>query len=66
MQLAYSQNTVTASNVNRIANGLMEKLGQCNEMFENLQEWQIKRFQKYTGLLTENGNHKQRYEGKQK
>ena len=26
----------------------MEKLGQCNKMFEKLQEWQIKRFQKYT------------------
>ena len=38
IQLVHSQNTVTMSNVNRIANGLMEKLSQCNEMFEKLQE----------------------------
>ena len=30
MQSVHSQNTVSKSNVNRIANGQMEKLGQCN------------------------------------
>ena len=65
MQLTHSQNTVTTSNINRIANGLMEKLGQCNKMFEKLQEMANKQVEKYTGLFTENRNHKQRYEGKQ-
>ena len=64
MQLAHSQNTVTMSNVNRIANGLMEKLGQCNEMFEKLQEMANKQVEKYTGLFTENHYLKQRYKGK--
>ena len=64
MQLVHSQNTVTTSNVNRIANRLMEKLGQSNEMFEKLQEMANKQVEKYTGLFTE--NNKQRYKGKQK
>ena len=66
MQLAHSHNTVTTSNVNRIANGLMEKLSQyCNKMFEKLQEMANKQVEKNTGLFTENCNHKQRYKGKQ-
>ena len=60
MESAHSQNTVTTSNVNRIANGLMEKLGQRNEMFATMQEMTNKQVKKYTGLFTRNCYLKQR------
>ena len=46
--------TVTTSNVNKIANSLVEKLGQCNEMFAKLQEMTNKQVEKYTSLSTAN------------
>ena len=51
------------TNVNRIANILMEKLGQCNEMFAKLQEMTNKHVEKYTGLFPEYRNLKPREKG---
>ena len=53
------------SNVDRIANNLMEKLGQCNEMFAKLQEMTNKQVEKYTGSLPEYRSFKRREKGKQ-
>ena len=64
-QSASSDTIVQTSNVNRIANNLMEKLGQCNEMFAKLQEMTNKQVEKYTGSLPEYRSFKQREKGKQ-
>ena len=64
-QSASSDTIVQKSNVNRIANNLMEKLGQCNEMFAKLQEMTNKQVEKYTGSLPEYRSFKQREKSKQ-
>ena len=51
------------TNVNRIANSLMEKLGQCNEMFAKLQEMTNKHVEKYTVLYPEYCNLRPRERG---
>jgi len=51
-------------NVNKIANSLIEKLGQCNERFAKLQEMTNKQVEKYTGLFPEYRNLKPREKGK--
>ena len=53
MQSASSETIVQTSNVNTITSSHMEKLGQSNEMFANLQEMTNKQVEKYTGLLPE-------------
>ena len=49
--------------VNRIANSLMEKLGQCNEMFAKLQEMTNKHVEKYTVVFPEYCNLRPRGRG---
>jgi len=51
-------------NVNKIANSLIEKLGQCNERFAKLQEMTNKQVEKYTGLFPDYRNLKPREKGK--
>ena len=47
------------TNANRIANSLIEKLGQCNGMFAKLLEMTNKHVKKYPGLFPEYHNLKQ-------
>ena len=58
-----SSQRADTTNVNRIANSLMEKLSQCNEMFPKLQEMTNKHVEKYTGLFPEYRNLKPREKG---
>jgi len=51
------------ANVNRIANSLMEKLGQCNGMFAKLLEMTNKHVEKYTGVFPEYHKFKPREKG---
>lgn len=47
------------TNANRMANSLIEKLGQCNGMFAKLLEMTNKHVEKYPGLFPEYHNLKQ-------
>ena len=62
MQSESSQRADT-TNVNRIANSLMQKFNQCNEMFAKLQEMTNNHVEKYTGLFPECHNLKPRQKG---
>ena len=58
-----SSQTDEITNANRIGHSLMEKLGQCNEMFAKLQEMTNNHVEKYTGIFPEYCNLKQRQKG---
>lgn len=65
MYSAPSQRTVTGD-VDKIADTLMEKLDQCNELFANLQEMTKKeKVEKYPSLFPEYCSLKQRRKVKQ-
>ena len=61
--LSETSQTAEATTVNWITNSVMEKLGQCNEMFAKLQEMTNKHVEKYTGIFPEYRNLKQREKG---
>ena len=60
-RVVQSESSLTAetTNANRIANSLIEKLGQWNGMFAKLLEMTNKHVEKYPGLFPEYHNLKQ-------
>lgn len=54
-RVVHSESSLRAetTNANRIANSLMERLGQCNGMFAKLLEVTNNHVYKYTGLFPE-------------